>query len=470
MARQGIVAYATYLPAHRLQRADITTALGEPAGRGARVVAGFDEDSTTMAVAATRAALVDRRPAAIWLGTTSPAYLEKTNATAVHAALGIGSAGMAADVAGSPRSGAAAFAAAQQMPGALAVLADVRLGLPGTPDERDGADGAAAFLFGPVEESVAELLGGASTSGEFLDRWRLPEEPTAHQWEERFAPELYEPLAREAVAEVLAAAGVDQVDRVVISSPQARTRTLLARAYTGRLASEPLDLGYTGASDAGIRLADALDHAAPGETILLVSAVDGCDATVWRATDRLATGRQQGPVRRQLAHGRDVAYATYLTWRGLLRREPPRRPEPARPAAPPAARTAAWKYAFVGSRCTKCGFLHLPPARVCSSCRAVDHMEPAPLSRATGRVATFTVDRLAYSLSPPVVEVVVDFDGGGRALLELADAGWEQLSVGMPVELTFRRLFTAGGVHNYFWKALPVGDEPIADEETTDGQ
>jgi uncharacterized OB-fold protein len=97
-------------------------------------------------------------------------------------------------------------------------------------------------------------------------------------------------------------------------------------------------------------------------------------------------------------------------------------------------------------------------------------MEPAPLSRATGRVATFTVDRLAYSLSPPVVEVVVDFDGGGRALLELADAGWEQLSVGMPVELTFRRLFTAGGVHNYFWKALPVGDEPIADEETTDGQ
>ena len=56
---------------------------------------------------------------------------------------------------------------------------------------------------------------------------------------------------------------------------------------------------------------------------------------------------------------------------------------------------------------------------------------------ATGTIATFTVDRLAYSPSPPVVFAVVDFDGGGR----------------LPVELTFRKLFTADGIHNYFWKA-----------------
>ena len=29
-------------------------------------------------------------------------------------------------------------------------------------------------------------------------------------------------------------------------------------------------------------------------------------------------------------------------------------------------------------------------------------------------IATFTVDRLAFSLSPPVVAAVIDFDGGGR--------------------------------------------------------
>lgn len=80
-------------------------------------------------------------------------------------------------------------------------------------------------------------------------------------------------------------------------------------------------------------------------------------------------------------------------------------------------------------------------------------MEPARASRLGGTVATYTVDRLAYSPSPPVVDVVVDFDGGGRCTLEAADADPDAFEVGSRVDLTFRRLFTAGGVHNYFWKA-----------------
>ena len=30
------------------------------------------------------------------------------------------------------------------------------------------------------------------------------------------------------------------------------------------------------------------------------------------------------------------------------------------------------------------------------------------------------------------------------------------VAIGDEVEMTFRRLFTADGVHNYFWKARPV--------------
>ncbi len=52
-----------------------------------------------------------------------------------------------------------------------------------------------------------------------------------------------------------------------------------------------------------------------------------------------------------------------------------------------------------------------------------------------------------------MIDVVVDFDGGGRTLLELADAEPEDVEVGSRVQLTFRRLYTSGGVHNYFWKA-----------------
>jgi hydroxymethylglutaryl-CoA synthase len=80
------------------------------------------------------------------------------------------------------------------------------------------------------------------------------------------------------------------------------------------------------------------------------------------------------------------------------------------------------------------------------------------MSDATGTVVTFTVDRLAWSQSPPIVFAVVDFDGGGRLPVELCDLDADSLKIGDRVELTFRRLFTAEGIHNYFWKARPVRD------------
>ena len=78
------------------------------------------------------------------------------------------------------------------------------------------------------------------------------------------------------------------------------------------------------------------------------------------------------------------------------------------------------------------------------------------MADAAGRVATFTVDHLAYSPSPPVVGAVVDFDGGGRYRCEMTDVDPARLAIGTRVEMAFRILSTAKGVHNYFWKARPV--------------
>jgi uncharacterized OB-fold protein len=83
-------------------------------------------------------------------------------------------------------------------------------------------------------------------------------------------------------------------------------------------------------------------------------------------------------------------------------------------------------------------------------------MDPDIMADVQGTVTTFTVDRLAFSMAPPVVAVVVDFDGGGRLACEMTDADARELAVGDRVEMTFRRLFTSGGVHNYFWKARPA--------------
>ena len=83
-------------------------------------------------------------------------------------------------------------------------------------------------------------------------------------------------------------------------------------------------------------------------------------------------------------------------------------------------------------------------------------MVPVARSQHTGTVRTFTVDRMAYSPSPPIVFAVVDFDSGGRLPVELTDVDPESVTIGDRVEPTFRRLGTADGVHNYFWKARPA--------------
>jgi len=83
-------------------------------------------------------------------------------------------------------------------------------------------------------------------------------------------------------------------------------------------------------------------------------------------------------------------------------------------------------------------------------------MTPDPLADVPATVTTYTVDRLAHTPSPPMLMVVLDFDGGGRMRCQLADAQEGEVRAGLRVEMTFRRLITAGGVHNYFWKARPA--------------
>ncbi len=143
--------------------------------------------------------------------------------------------------------------------------------------------------------------------------------------------------------------------------------------------------------------------------------------------------------------GAPIDYGTYLRWRGLLPVEPPRRPEPARPSASAAGRSSDWKFGFVGSADAD-GEVHLPPQPGDGTA--------VPMADAVGTIVTSTIDRLAYSPSPPVVFAVVDFDGGGRLPVELTDVDdLERVKAGARVELTFRKLFTADDIHNYFWKA-----------------
>jgi uncharacterized OB-fold protein len=219
-------------------------------------------------------------------------------------------------------------------------------------------------------------------------------------------------------------------------------------------------IGNPGAAQAGLLLVEALDTLTAGQHVLLVNLADGVDAFVFRATAELDAARTWTPLAQTVTQGtRPVPYPAFLTWRGMLDREPPRRPDPEPPSPPVSSRHEGWKLSFVAGVCTSCGTRHLPPMQTCMSCGSAAPMEPLRLADTRGTVATFTVDRLAYSLSPPVVAVVIDLDGGGRFQTELTDGDPEAVAIGDRVEMTFRRFFLArNGIANYFWKARPVAE------------
>jgi hydroxymethylglutaryl-CoA synthase len=465
---RGIVSYGAYIPYFRLDRAAIAGALGTPPGRGTRAVASYDEDTTSLGAEAARQALRgrDERVEALYFATSDPAYLEKTNAATIHAAAGLDHAALALDMGGAVRSGIGALRAAATGTGpALAVVSDIRTGLPGGADERDGGDGAAAFLFadGAADTVLAELVGQAHATDEFLDRWRVPGDATVHQWEERFGESIYVPLAEQALTDALKSAGITagDVDHLVVTglSPRAAKRVLAASGVRPESLVNDLSaaVGNTGAAHLGILLADALDRAQPDQVIVTVLLADGASVFVFRTGQAIAHERPNATVADQVAAGRtDLPYTRFLGWRGQLHREPPRRPNPTPPAAPPAYRREAWKFRFSGSTCESCGTRHLPPTRVCIECGAVDRMATERLADTPATIATFTADRLAYSQSPPLMMVVIDFDGGGRYRCELTDCDPDAVAIGDRVEMTFRRTMTADGVHNYAWKARPI--------------
>jgi 3-hydroxy-3-methylglutaryl CoA synthase len=465
---RGIIASGAYLPYRRLDRSDISKFLGSGGGRGTRTVASYDEDTTTMGVEAGRVALKNApagfQPDQLWFATVDPAYLDKTNATTLHAALRL-DADIALDFNGAARSAVGALRTALVGGGSVMVVSsDIRTGQPGSSDEASGGDGAAALIVGDDSHGpvIAEYLGGASATEEFIDRWRTPGDAQSGLWEERFGETQYLPLGLSAWKRGLDAAGIgaDQVDHLIVSGLHAR----VVRSIVGRLGEakgavvddRTATIGNVGAAQVGLLLTDVLERAEPGQVIAVLSLADGADLLLFRTTDAITDYSPVRTVAAQAEWGAPIGYGKFLAWRGTLSVEGPRRPAPTRISAAVSARTREYKYAFVGSRDRSTGALHLPPARISREGDALDDMDPAPMSEVPGTIATFTIDRIAYSPSPPIVFAVVDFDGGGRLPVELCDLDADALQIGDRVELTFRRLFTAEGIHNYFWKARPV--------------
>jgi hydroxymethylglutaryl-CoA synthase len=473
---RGITSWGTWLPHWRLDRASIRGIAGQGGGRGRRTVASFDEDAVTMAVEASRRALVaaDAVPDRVLLATVAPPVLDKTSAAVVHAALRLPVSTAAFDLGTSVRSTLGGLLLALDGTGTTLVAAgDVRVGRAGSAEESGGGDAGAAVLVGedsPSTPVLAEVLATASGTTELVERWRIPGAPASRTWDERFAEVALVPVVADAWGRALADAGIssDEVDLAVVVGSSARLGSAAAKVLRVAQVADDLSstVGITGSAHPLLCLVAALEqlsHAEPGKVVALVHLGDGADVVLLRTTAALATRHHPDPVATQVAGGAVVDYGRYLAWRGLLDVEPPRRPEPSRVSAPAAWRATDWKFGFTAAADPDTGFVHAPPSRVSADGLRVDAMQDAPLAAVQGTVATFTVDRVAYSPSPPIIFAVVDFDGGGRFPVELCDLAADDVAIGSRVAMTFRRLHAADGIPNYFWKARVIDGPPTAE-------
>ncbi|MBI2878002.1 MAG: OB-fold domain-containing protein [Candidatus Tectomicrobia bacterium] len=468
----GITSYGAYIPLYRLARSEIAKTWGVAAqGGGERSVANFDEDSLTMAVAASLDCLqgADRRKVeGFFLATTTAPYVEKQIATTGAIALDLNRTIRTADFTNSLRAGTGALLSAIDAVKAgsrknvLVAAADSRQAQTQGGLEQTLGDGAAALLIGDTDVA-ATLEASYSLSDEFTDVWRAYGDSFLRGWEERFTiDEGYNRLLPEAVSGLLKQCNLSpqQINKAVFYGSNERRHKGMIKLL-GFKPEQVQDglfsaVGDTGAALPLMMLVGALETAKAGDKILVASYGNGCDALLLSVTDRINQLRNRRGIKGYLAAKKPLpSYQKYLTWRGLVPVAPP-----ARPDREPTSMTAVWReraqnLGLYSSKCTSCGAQQYPIQRVCVKCHAKDTYELVRLVDQSVKIFTFTQDNLAASVDPPAVVAVVEFEGGGRGYFDMTDRDPQEVKVGMLLEFTFRKLYSDRGVHNYYWKVMP---------------
>jgi 3-hydroxy-3-methylglutaryl CoA synthase len=468
----GITSIGAYIPRYRLSRQEIGKMWQARVAPGERSVAGYDEDAITMAVAASLECMRHNQPDGLYLATTTAPYKEKQGAAIVASATDIHKRTHTTDFTNTLRAATAAMKAAidavkgGSAKGLLVVASESRMGAPKGRFEQTIGDGAAAIMIGE-DAPLAIIEGSHSVFSDFTDLWRTEEDRFIQSGEGRFIEEAgYMPIMTEAINELMVKYSFTPRDftKAVFYAPDNRNHANLAKALgfqKGQVQDTLFDqIGNTGTVAALIMLISALEEAAPGDRILFVCYGDGADAFILRITENISRIKCSPSMKDRLAASIPIDYGRYLLWRDLIPTETSNLPE--RPEASLAARWREQRHimALYGYRCKRCATPQIHPLgqriRVCCVCQTKDEFEDYRFSDKKGRLFTYAIDHLQPTKNPPGLNGVVDFEGGGRLICELTDYDLDKVSIGMPVEMTFRRLSYSKGIVNYFWKAKPL--------------
>ena len=475
----GIVSYGGYVPRYRLSSEILAAAWGDRLPPGCRAVANADEDSLTLAAEAALDSLLMRenrdgayRPTidlVVFASTTSP-YLEKQASTVIALVCDLRREVRTHDITNSMRAGTQAIQTALDSVEAgsareaLVTAADMRNTAPRSAGEAGFGDGSAALVLGK-ERVVAEIVSSFSLADEITDSWRRTGDSFARSWEERFSQTKgYLSVVPEAIRAALTKARLSpkEIARIAGNGPDPRSIALAAKSAgldPATVADHLLNtVGNTGTAMPIMVLANALETAQPGEKILLFSYGGGADVLVFEVTSEISNyreGKERG-VGYYIGRSSPLkSYEQFIRFRELIVTEAARRDLPV------ASAVQTWRdrdtiYGLYGMQCRACGTLQYPPQRICYRCQVLDQNEPVRFANRKSTLFTYTRDYLNADIDPPSVMSVINFEGGGRMYCMMTDRDPDKVAIGMPLEMTFRRIFDASGFRNYYWKCRPI--------------
>ena len=186
----GILGYGLYLPYYRIKISEIALIWGKNPGDierslgiSEKTVASFDEDAVTMAyqaslMALARADISANSIEAVMVGSESHPYAVNPTSTILGEFLGVKNAYLATDLEFACKAGTTAMISlsglisGRMISTALAVGSDCAQAKPHDILEYTASSGAAAFILGRKEKSIAEILAVTSYSSDTPDFWR----------------------------------------------------------------------------------------------------------------------------------------------------------------------------------------------------------------------------------------------------------------------------------------------------------
>lgn len=126
--------------------------------------------------------------------------------------------------------------------------------------------------------------------------------------------------------------------------------------------------------------------------------------------------------------------------------------------APGYVREIPHRHRLEAGKCRQCGKIYYPSRQVCGECHSRE-FEALKLS-ANGKVISFTVIRVApprFDLQTPYTVGIVEVDPGVRLMTQIVDCDPDEIEIGMPIKLEFRKIREEGekGIIAYGYKAVP---------------